>query len=570
MKKTKPFVPDWAKDAVWYQIFPERFRNGCPKSNPRLADITGEPIKGWGVMPWNTDWYAQQPWEKKRGDFFRSVYHRRFGGDLVGIREKLDYIQSLGITAIYLNPVFQAPSLHKYDGSSFHHVDPTFGPDREGDLKLLAAANETEDPATWVWTSADKYLLELIADVHARGMKIILDGVFNHTGRDFFAFRDLLENRRESRYRDWYQIKRWSEDGSFEYEGWFGHSALPELARTKKSLVPPVEKYVFDITRRWMDPDGDGDPSDGIDGWRLDVAFCVPHGFWKKWRRHVKRINPQAYLTAEIVTLAQDYLKGDEFDAVMNYMWLFPSVSFFSNARKAMTARAFKKALDMVRDAYPPDVSYVQQNLFDSHDVGRVSSVLNNPEVLPIENFEQYFHLSRVKHGGKFRTTKPTAAAMAALRQAVIFQMTYPGAPMIYYGTEVGMWGGNDPCDRQPMLWDDIRHAPEEHTHNGRVRSRRRAPDMKLFRFYQNAIAMRQSHAALRRGNIAWLPHANPRVLVYDRVHEGIKVRVILNAGKTAARVMLPFAGVDLWTGKTMKRGWVRVPSRGWLVVRKL
>lgn len=570
MKKAKSeFVPDWAKDAVWYQIFPERFRNGCPRSNPRLEDFSSHPVPGWKIMPWGSDWYGQQPWEKKRGDFFHAVYLRRYGGDLVGIYEKLDYLQDLGVTALYLNPVFHAPSLHKYDGSSFHHVDPSFGPDREGDLKLLAGVKETEDPSTWVWTAADKFLLKLIAEVHRRGMKIILDGVFNHTGRDFFAFKDLLLNGADSRYKKWYKLKHWNADGTFEYEGWFGHSALPELARTETDLVTPVRKYVFDITRRWMDPDGDGDPSDGIDGWRLDVAFCVPHGFWKKWRKHVKRINPQAYLTAEIVTLAKDYLKGDEFDAVMNYMWLFPSVSFFSNAKKAMKVPEMIKALNTVRKAYPEQVSFVQQNLYDSHDVGRVSSVLNNPELLPIENFEQYFHLSRVKHGGNFRTTRPTAAAMTALRQAVIFQMTYPGAPMIYYGTEVGMWGGNDPCDRQAMLWDDIDYEPETHTASGKTRPRPRKPDAKLFAFYQNAIAMRQSHAVLRRGKLSWRRHGHPRVLMFDRTLDRVTVRVVLNAGNSTVKVTVPFAGVDLWSGKSVSRGTVKVPSRGWLVIRK-
>lgn len=433
----------------------------------------------------------------------------------------------------------------------------------------MASVKETEDPATWIWTAADKFLLKLIAEVHRRGMKIILDGVFNHTGRDFFAFKDLLAHGADSRYKKWYKLKHWNADGTFEYEGWFGHSALPELARTEHDLIRPVRQYVFDITRRWMDPDGDGNPSDGIDGWRLDVAFCVPHGFWKKWRKHVKRINPQAYLTAEIVTLARDYLKGDEFDAVMNYMWLFPSVSFFSNAKKAMKASALMKSLNEVRSAYPEQVSFVQQNLFDSHDVGRVSSVMNNPEMLPIENFEQYFHLSRVKHGGKFRTTKPTAMAMTALKQAVIFQMTYMGAPMIYYGTEVGMWGGNDPCDRQAMLWDDIRFEPESHTPAGKTKPRARKPDPKLFAFYQNAIAMRQSHAVLRRGDITWRRHKNPRVLMFDRSQDGVTVRVILNAGKTSTPVSLPFSGVDLWSGKAIKKGVVKVPSRGWLVIRK-
>lgn len=569
MKSPNEFVPDWAKDAVWYQIFPERFRNGCPASNPRVEDFSSKPVPGWKIMPWGGDWYAQQPWERKRGDFFHSVYLRRYGGDLVGIYDKLDYLQSLGINAIYLNPVFHAPSLHKYDGSSFHHVDPAFGPDREGDLRRIARARETEDPATWIWTAADKFLLKLIKEVHRRGMRIILDGVFNHTGRDFFAFRDLLAKGRDSRYRDWYRLKHWNEDGTFEYEGWFGHGSLPELARTAESLAGPVEQYVFDITRRWMDPDGDGDPSDGIDGWRLDVAFCVPHGFWRKWRTHVKRINPEAYLTAEIVTLAKDFLKGDQFDAVMNYMWLFPVVSFFGDARAAMSATDCRKQLDMVRKAYPPEVTYVQQNLFDSHDVGRVLSMFNNPEILPIENFDQYFNLSRVKHGGNFRTTKPRAAAVRALKQAVIFQMTYPGAPMIYYGTEVGMWGANDPCDRQAMLWSDVTYAPEQQTPKGRVRPRARKPDLNLLAFYRRAIAMRHREVGLRRGTIKWIKHGDARVLAFERAGPGERILVVLNAGRKAVAVDVPFTGLDLWLGRTLTKGRKLVAARGWLVVKK-
>ncbi len=564
------FVPDWARDAVWYQIFPERFRNGCPRSNPRVSDFSEQPVPGWKIVPWGADWYRPQPWEKKRGDFFRSVYLRRYGGDLVGIFDKLDYLQELGVNALYLNPVFHAPSLHKYDGSSFHHVDPAFGPDREGDLRMLAEANETEDPVTWVWTEADRFLLKLIGEVHRRGMRIILDGVFNHTGRDFFAFRDLLQHGRQSRYRNWYKLKQWNKDGTFAYEGWFGHAALPELARTKDDLIPPVRRYIFDCTQRWMDPDGDGDPSDGIDGWRLDVAFCVPHGFWKKWRRHVKAINPEAYLTAEIVNMAEPYLQGDEFDAVMNYMWLFPSVSFFSQSRTPMPATALRKALDRVRKAYPADVAYVQQNLLDSHDVGRILSVMHNPAMLPVETFDQYFHRSRVKHEAGFDTTKPGASALTALRQAVIFQMTYPGAPMIYYGTEVGLWGANDPCDRQTMLWDDIDYEPEVYRVDGtKGEPASRGPDHALFQFYRKAIALRNGHAVLRRGSLVWRAHANPRMLVYDRRLGKVTVRIALNAGNKVDRVEVPFDGVDLWTGKKIRQGALAVAGRRWVIILK-
>lgn len=565
---SKDFVPDWARDAVWYQVFPERFRNGAPHSDPRAEDIADRAPDGWSVSRWGQDWYALEGWQTKRHGFWDAVFHRRFGGDLVGLKDKLDYLQDLGVTALYLNPVFQAQSLHKYDGSCFHHIDPTFGPDRDGDLKLLAEANETEDPATWVWTAADRFFLELVADVHRRGMRIIIDGVFNHAGRDFFAFRDLLRHGRASRYADWFLIKQWISDTAFEYDGWFGHKALPEFNRTQDNLAAPVKQYIFDCTSRWMNPDGDENPARGIDGWRLDVAFCVPHGFWRDWRRHVKALNPEAYLTAEIVDLAAAYLKGDEFDAVMNYMWLYPTVSFFSDGQPAMTAKAFRAALDALREAYPPGVTEVVQNLLDSHDVGRVVSVLNNPSMLPVKDFDHYFNASRVKHGGDFVTTKPPPRAYAHLRQAAVFQMTYPGAPMIYYGTEAGMWGANDPDDRQPMLWPDIDYDDETHGPHGPVDRSPRAPDTELFAFYRQAIALRRAHPCLRRGTLDWLDIPGERMIAYERRLGDEVIRVYLNAGDQRAAVAVPEGARDLWHGRDTQAE-EHVEPRGWLVVER-
>ncbi len=202
-------TPDWAKNAVWYQILPERFCNGNPENNPVYNILETSNIKNWEITAWTDDWYEMADWENNLGDFHSSVWHRRYGGDLKGILDKLDYLQNLGVNAIYLNPVFQARSLHKYDASCYHHIDPYFGPDPAGDLRLIAAANETEDPETWIWTSADKLFLKLVKEIHKRNMRIIIDGVFNHTGRDFFAFKDLLKNKQKSRYVDWYKINRW-------------------------------------------------------------------------------------------------------------------------------------------------------------------------------------------------------------------------------------------------------------------------------------------------------------------------------------------------------------------------
>jgi cyclomaltodextrinase / maltogenic alpha-amylase / neopullulanase len=572
MKKnsTDSFVPDWAKDAVWYQIFPERFRNGAPASNPRVEDITDRVVVDWQVTPWGQDWYEPDAWAGAPASP-HALLARRYGGDLVGVRDKLDYLQELGVTAIYLNPVFTARSLHKYDGATFHHIDPTLGPDREGDLRALAAAAETEDPRTWIWTAADRFFLDLVADVHARGMRIILDGVFNHTGREFFAFQDLLKHGRQSRYADWYRLKRWLPDGSFEYKGWFGFHSLPELNRRRGQLVAPVQQYIFDITRRWMDPDRDGDVRKGIDGWRLDVAFCVPMNFWRAWRRHVKGLNPDAYLTAEIVKDARRWLQGDQFDAVMNYMWLYPSVAFFAPAADAMKKATFQRKMDRLRAAYPEEVMPVLQNLLDSHDVGRIASMLENADG-GITDWEHYFHVSRAKENPAFVTTRPGPRAFEALRQLVVFQMTYPGAPMIYYGTEVGMWGANDPDNRQPMFWDDIPFAPETHAAHGPAPAvAPRVPDPALFAFFQRAIRLRREHAALRRGTFAWLRTGHARVLGYERHWEGQRIFVWLNTDDSPATVRYTATHArDLWDGQRIAddgSGRLEVPARGWRVV---
>ena len=563
---TRVRVPDWTHDAIWYQVFPDRFRNGLRSNDPRLEDFSTRAIPGWKVSPWGQDWYAQQPWEKRRGDFFASVFLRRFGGDLIGLREKLDYLQELGVNALYLNPVFHAPSLHKYDASSLHHIDPTLGPDREGDQRALAAARETEDPATWIWTAADRYFLALVNEIHRRGMRIILDGVFNHTGRDFFAFRDLLARGRASRYRDWYKIKQWNADGTFAYDGWFGHGALPEFAQQRGNLVKPVRDYLFDITRRWMDPDGDGDPADGIDGWRLDVAFCIPHRFWRQWRTLVKGINPEAYTTAEIVTLASDYLRGDEFDAVMNYEWLYAVMGFFTLGDSPLTAQAFQRRLRRIQRAYPRDIGYALQNLLDSHDVARVLTMLEN-RFPPFERFSEYFECSRVKDRPGLVTTRPGPAAHQVLRQLAVFQSVYLGAPMIYYGTEVGMWGANDPCDRQPMLWDDVRCEDEQRGFAGPVSAQARAPDHELFGHFQRCFMMRQREPALRRGTLAWVGAPSPRLAIIERRHEGQRIRCLFNASDLPIRVDREGFVHDLWAGGTLRGKTLTVAARGWRVL---
>lgn len=554
-------IPDWAKDAIWYQVFPERFRNGAPQSNPRPEDIGAEHIPGWQITPWGMEWYARQAWEAPHGEpFMGSAFHRRYGGDLVGLREQLPYMQRLGINALYLNPIFTAPSLHKYDATCYHHIDPTLGPDRDGDLAALAAANETENPATWIWTAADRCFLDLVADVHTRGMRIIIDGVLNHSGTRCFAFRDLVKNGRASRYADWYRIEKWHADGTFDYAGWGGHAALPEFGRSADTLNPGIRQYLFDITRRWMAPSGQGRPGEGVDGWRLDVAFCVPHGFWREWHAHVRTINPEAYTTAEIVGPAQDWIQPDEFSAVMNYEWLFPTLSFFTPNATANGAAQFRARIDTLHARHTPGTALIMQNLLDSHDTGRILTMLENA-CPPFTSWDAYFQWAKASDNPALKTHRPGPQARQALTLAAVWQFAGPGAPMIYYGTEVGLWGGNDPCDRQPMLWSDIPAADETRDIRAPLPApHSRAPDMDLFAFYQQLIALRTAQPALRRGSFRWLEAPGDSTLVFERRLGNDTLWCAIHKGTHPVQVDLPRPARDLWTGADVPAGPLALP----------
>jgi glycosidase len=538
------FVPQWAKTVVWYQIFPERFRDGDPNNNPTINDIKGadpkELPKQWEIHPWESDWYKLQDYEKANGEpeLWKHILRRRYGGDLQGIINKLPYLEDLGITAIYLNPVFQSPSLHKYDGESYHHIDPNFGPDPEGDRKLIASENPL-DPSTWVWTSADKLALQLIEEAHKRDIKIIFDGVFNHLGYNSFAFQDVLKNQQNSPYKDWFIIKSWDdkEKGTeFDYEGWFGVKSLPELKEDSTGIVDGPKQYIFNATERWMNPQGKGIEY-GIDGWRLDVAFCIGHPFWKQWRKHVRSINPEAYMTAEIVDVPEKvmpYMQGDEFDGEMNYNFAFASAEFFFNTDSTqITASQYNSKLKDLRELYPQGVAYVSQNLFGSHDSNRIGShiVNRNRGIGNFRNWGAYFNASGAANNPNYSTRKPTEDDIELQKLFAIMQMTYVGAPMIYYGDEVGMWGGNDPDCRKPMIWDDYTYEDEIFNADGSTHD----PDKvqvneALFMHYKKLIAIRNANQALQLGTYKLLfTNDENGILIFERAHENEKIIVVIN-----------------------------------------
>ncbi|MEK7671087.1 MAG: alpha-amylase family glycosyl hydrolase, partial [Bacteroidota bacterium] len=286
----------WAKEAVWYQIFPERFRNGDKNNDPTVNDIRGswphDELKEWHISSWTGDWYTLQPWEEANGKgFYYNAQLRRYGGDLQGVIDKLDYLKKLGINAIYLNPIFESPSLHKYDATMYHHVDNNFGPDPEGDRRIWSSENPA-DPKSWKWTSADKRFLKLLSEAHKRNMRVIIDGVFNHVGMTFWAIEDVKKNGEKSTYKDWFTVKSYDNpatpENEFSYDGWFGVKELPELREDANGLLPGSREHIQAIVKRWGDPNSDGNPSDGVDGWRLDVADMVAIPFWQDFRKWVR------------------------------------------------------------------------------------------------------------------------------------------------------------------------------------------------------------------------------------------------------------------------------------------
>ncbi|MDG2422583.1 MAG: alpha-amylase family glycosyl hydrolase [Phycisphaerales bacterium] len=515
-------TPEWARDAIWYQVMIDRFRNGNASNNP-------DPIR-----PWNSAWYEGSPWEGADGQTFYEyyVFARRYGGDIQGLLEKLDYLSDLGVNALYLNPVFEADSPHKYNATSYIHIDQAFG--HGSDYAQAEEQEDLLDPSTWTWNESDRLFLDFLKEAHARGFKVIIDGVFNHVGVDHPAFRDVLENGEDSRFTDWFSVTSWE---PFEYDCWGGFKSLPVFRKNDEHGIASeeVRNHIMQVTTRWMDPDGDGDPSDGIDGWRLDVPNEVPLPFWIEWRKHVKSINPDAYITGEIWTRAEEWLDGRSFDAVMNYPFAENTLAWIGNREAKITPTELDRRLAELRLTYPEPATNVLQNLLDSHDTDRFVSKIHNPD-------RPYDQGNREQQDASYDGSKPPEDAYRRARLAAFVQFTYLGAPMIYYGDEVGMWGSDDPNNRKPMPWQD--HGPY-------------ADDGFEFMpehldFYRRVIALRNESAALRRGEFRTIQvHDDNDTWAFVRTLDDEEILVAINASDREAAFDMPDIG----------NGWTRVFS---------
>lgn len=542
-----PAPPKWSESAVWYQIFPDRFFNGDTTNDPVISELTGgwpHDYKGenWKPSKWTGDFYERQSWEngnpeKSLGYFIQT---RRYGGDILGIIKKLDYLKNLGITAIYLNPMFESPSLHKYDGSTYHHIDNNFGPDPEKDIKIWNA-EVPDDPTTWKMTTADSLFFILVNEVHKRDMKIIIDGVFNHVGNTFWAIHDLEKNGKNSKFTDWFTILNWDDPSTpaneLKWQGWLNIYELPELREDSLGIVSGPKSYIFNSVKKWMDPNGDGNPEDGIDGWRLDVAEKVATPFWQDFRKHVKAINPEAYITAEIfwdnwpenkMVNPKPYFEAGTFDGIMNYPWAALAFNFFADKKHSISADQFWSGLDSVRKNAPGNFVYSTQNLYDSHDVDRLSSSIANPD-------RWFDHYCSGMDDSTYKLTKPSKSDYQLLKLMALFQMTDVSSPMIYYGTESGMWGCDDPEDRKPMVWPEFSYQPEMADPWGRKRTPDSVSfDYDLFSWYKNLIFIRKTTPALSHGNTerVLLTNPNQKVLAFKRSEKDQFAIVLINANQ--------------------------------------
>ncbi|NJN86457.1 MAG: DUF3459 domain-containing protein [Leptolyngbyaceae cyanobacterium SL_7_1] len=445
-------TPDWVKHAVFYQIFPDRFSKG---GQPLQRILNYVPPEAWDDPP------TLQGYK---------------GGDLWGVIDRLDYLQDLGINAIYFTPVFQSASNHRYHTHDYYQVDPLLG----GNIALE----------------------KLLDAAHKREIKVVLDGVFNHASRGFFFFHDILENGPYSPWLDWFQIQGWplsAYDGSkpANYVSWTDNRALP----TFNHANPAVREYIMEIAEYWLKV--------GIDGWRLDVPFeiTVP-GFWQEFRDRVKAINPDAYIVGEVWRDAREWLDGTQFDGVMNYLFTAPTIAFVAGDRvdiaqvedrsydpyPPLFAPEYAQKIQELLALYPWEIQLTQLNLLDSHDTARVISIAQGD--------------------------KPSVELCTMLL------LTFPGAPSIYYGDEVGLVGALDPDSRRGFpneaLWDQ-----------------------EILAYHRKLIALRHAHPALRTGDYTILFAERLLYVFARRLGEDVVI-VAINAGTEPIHQVIPEVGAKL------------------------
>lgn len=566
--------PSWAKNVIWYEIFVERFSNGDQTNDPTPVNINSPLLptapQGWAITPWTSDWYSVDPWaETMHKPFHEMLTYRRYGGDLQGVLNKLDYLQELGITALFINPINDAASLHKYDARNYHHIDVNLGPDPIGDNKLIADENPG-DPSTWKWTAADKMFLQLIQEVHKRNMKIIVDYSWNHTGTAFWAFRDILKNQARSAYKDWYAIKSFDDpltpENEFDYDGWIGVKSLPEIKKVnittprvgghpyEGNINDGAKAHIFAVTKRWLAPNGD--TSKGIDGFRLDVADHVGLGFWRDYRKYVRSLKPDAYLVGEVwweefpekLMNPVPYTSGDVFDAVMFYQVYRPARYFFAKNNFGIDAARFKDSLEFQWNRLQTANRYAMMNVSSTPDAPRLLSDFYNPNKYKV-NATPY-------EDPLYKTGMPDEETYKRVQLYLVHLFTTIGAPQIYNGEEMGMWGGFDPDCRKPMWWKEFTFEPEtkNNIQPGTKTYDKVGFNQQQFDFYKKLIALRKNNLVLSYGDIEFIK-AEGKMLAYKRYDARNEIIVLFNLDGKSRNFSLADKGTftNLLTGKTMR-----------------
>lgn len=583
--------PVWSKNAIWYQIFVERFCNGDSNNDPKPENVNVPPLNmyvpdNWAVTPWTQNWYKQDDWAINTGKpLDEAIQFRKYGGDLQGVINKLDYLKELGINALFINPINDAPSMHKYDARHYHHVDVNFGADPLGDIKLMASENPA-DPTTWQWTSADKLFLQLIAAAHQRNMKIIIDYSWNHTGTLFWAWQDIIKNQEKSLYKDWYDVTAFDNPATavneFAYNGWLGIESLPELKKVnittprtsgypyEGNLNEAAKAHVFAVTQRWLAPNGD--TSKGIDGFRLDVADQLGLGFWRDFRKFVRAIQPEAYLVGEIwwedwpdrLMSPEPYTKGDIFDAVMFYQVYRPARYFFARNDFSIDAKTFKDSLEMQWHRAPEANRYAMMNVSSSHDAPRLLSDFYNPN--------KYKFKAKPRDDLNYKTGKPDEETYQRLRLYLVHLFTTIGAPQIWNGEEMGMWGADDPHNRKPLWWKDLKFEPET---NNFYQSTAKTYDSVAFNqphfdFYKRLIKIRKDNPVLSNGKIDFL-YTESKKLIYKRYDTQNEILVLFNLEDNQQNLPIP-AGkyIDLLTNKKVAGTSILVNAKSAFILKKV
>lgn len=567
-------TPEWAKNVVWYQIFPERFNNGDSTNNPTLESIQGSwPHKfrsDWHTTNWTSDWYKPDTSYSTREYYDIGIQSRRYGGDLQGILDKLDYLEHLGINAIYINPLNDAPSLHKYDARNFRHIDINFGPDPDGDRKIMRDEDPV-DPSTWQWTSADKMFLQLVNELHKRNIKIIMDYSWNHTGVKFWAWQDILKNGAKSKYADWYEIKQFDDpntrENEFEYTGWAGVRDLPELKKVdvknrvhgkpyKGNVLPVVKQHIFNVSKRWMDPNGDGNFDDGIDGFRLDVADQIGLDFWRDYREFTRSVNPECLLVGEIwwekwpdiLMDPRPYIvKGDIFDIVMFYQAYKPAREFFAKTENYGGAEKLREGWQKATEGISYNTVESMMMMSASHDSPRLLTSFYNKT--------KYKYQSKPTDNKQYKTGKPDPETYKRVKLYLAYQFVMPGAPQIWNGDEMGMWGADDPDCRKPLWWDDMDFENESSDpFKEEIVSYNVGFNQDLFNYYKQLIAIRKNNPELSDGKLSFVK-AKGDLLIIERSYESGNITLVVNNSNNELHVPegLKLEGQDLITGNEVQ-----------------